>query len=228
MRIRLALVVSLAILAAVAAPARVGAANECAGIPRCIPVAGPWVAVPARGEVEFALQCPQGRGIVGGTDAQASSLDVRATFDGIIASPVSFGRTTASSAFFRAVSAAHRAGMFKPFIGCIPAQNQVSNTLSSPVTPVGPPLDLKTKLVPVNPGFQRSVSVSCPADESLVDSWNATAFTTASPPDPGLASAIRVQTTIAGHSATLSISVSEALPAASHAEVQVGVRCAGG
>jgi hypothetical protein len=133
-----------------------------------------------------------------------------------------------SSAFFRAVSATHRPGAFKPFIGCIPAENQISNTLSSKITPLGPPLDLKSKLVRVNPGFQRSVSVSCPADESLVDSWNATAFTAAPPPAPGLASAIRVQTKIAGHRATLSISVSEALPPASRAEVQVGVRCAGG
>jgi hypothetical protein len=226
--VRLVFVVALAALAATALPGRVGAANECAGIPRCIPVAGPWVAVPAHGEVKFALECPRGRGIVGGTDAQASSLDVRATFDGIIASPVSFGRTTLSSAFFRAVSATHRPGAFKPFIGCIPAENQISNTLSSKITPLGPPLDLKSKLVRVNPGFQRSVSVSCPADESLVDSWNATAFTAAPPPAPGLASAIRVQTKIAGHRATLSISVSEALPPASRAEVQVGVRCAGG
>ena len=196
--------------------------------PRCIPVAGPWVSVPAHGEADFALECPQGRGIIGGTDAQASSLDIRASFDGIVASPVSFGRTTLSTAFFRAVSATHRPGMLKPFIGCIPTQSQVGNTLSSKITPVGPPLDLKTKLVPVNPGFQRSVSVSCPVDESLVDSWNAVAFTTAAPPDPALASAIQVKTTIAGHRATLAISVSEALPLASHAEVQVGVRCAGG
>ncbi len=228
MSVRLIFVVALAALAAAAVPGRVGAANECAGIPQCIPVAGPWVAVPAHGEVEYALQCPQGRGIIGGTDAQASSLDVRASFDGIIGSPVSFGRTTVSSVLFRALSATHRAGAFKPFIGCIPAQNQISNTLSSKITPVGPPLDLKTKLVRVDPGFQRSVTVSCPSDEALVDSWNATAFTGAPPPDPALASAVRVQTRIDGQRAVLSISVSEALPPASHVEVQLGVRCAGG
>jgi hypothetical protein len=228
MSARLLLLVVLALAAAAALAGPAGAANECAGIPRCIPVTGPWVAVPAHGEVTFALECPQGRGIVGGTDAQASSLDVRATFDGILGSPVAFGRTTLSSAYFRAVSATHKPGAFKPFIGCIPAQNQITNTLSSKITPVGPPLDLKMKLVRVNPGFQQSVSVSCPADESLVDSWNATAFTGAAPPTPGLASAIRVQTAIAGHRATLSITVSEALPPASGAEVQVGVRCAGG
>ena len=109
--VRLLFVVALAALAAAAAPGRVGAANECAGIPRCIPVAGPWVAVPAHGEAEYVLQCPQGRGIVGGTDAQASSLDVRATFDGIIGSPVAFGRTTLSSVLFRALSATHKPGL---------------------------------------------------------------------------------------------------------------------
>jgi len=228
MSARLLLLVVLALAAAAALAGPAGAANECAGIPRCIPVTGPWVAVPAHGEVTFALECPQGRGIVGGTDAQASSLDVRATFDGIISSPVSFGRTTLSSAFFRAVSATHKPGAFKPYIGCIPAQNQITNTISSKITPVGPPLDLKAKLVPVNAGFQRRVSVACPAGEALVDSWSATAFTGAAPPAAGLAAAIRVQTTIAGHHATLAISVSEALPPTAGAEVQVGVRCARG
>jgi hypothetical protein len=228
MKLRLAFVVVLAAVAATAAPGRVSAANECSGIPSCLPVTGPWVAVPAHGESTFALECPGGKGIIGGTDAKASSLDVRASFDGIISAPVSFGRTTLGQAFFRAVSATHKPGAFKPFIGCIPTQNQVTNTISSKITPVGPPLDLKTKLVRINPGFQHSVSVSCPADESLVDSWSAVAFTSTNPPDPAIASAVRVQTAIAGQSATLAISVSEAMPKGAGAEVQAGVRCAGG
>jgi hypothetical protein len=216
------------VLAVAAIPARVGAANECSGIPRCIPVAGPWVAVAATGETRFALICPQGRGIIGGLDAKASSLDVRASFDGIVTAPVAFGRTTLASAFFRAVSATHKPGSFQPYIGCIPTQSQVSNTISSKITPLGPPLDLAVKLVPVNPGYQHSVTVRCRSGETLIDSWSATAFTTTAPPDPGFASAIHVKTRIVGTSATLAISVSEALPRTARAEVQVGVRCAGG
>jgi len=32
------------------------AANECNGIPRCIPIEGPWVSVPPNGEVVFAAR----------------------------------------------------------------------------------------------------------------------------------------------------------------------------
>ena len=106
--VRAALVVALAAVAVAAAPGHAGAANECNGIPRCIPVAGPWVAVPAVGEVDFVLGCPLGRGIVAGTDALGSSTDIRATFDGILGSPIAFGRTTAPGRSSRSSAASPR------------------------------------------------------------------------------------------------------------------------
>lgn len=222
----------LAVLAAAVASASVtgnaGAANECNGIPRCLPVEGPWVSVPANGEVWFALSCPQGKGIVAGTDGQASSIDIHATFDGILGAPVAFGRTTNTSALFRAVSGTHHPGAFKPFIGCIPAPSAVRNTVGAQVTPVGPPLDLRFVMVPLNAGTQKIVTLACPAGESLVDSWSATAFTGTKPPAPGLASAVTVQSRRVGARVQLALNASEALPASAHAEVQLGVRCATG
>ncbi len=216
----------VAALAVVALPGTAGAQNECNGVPTCIPVEGPWVIVPANGEVEFALSCPQGKGIVAGTDGLASSLDVHVTFDGNLGAPVAFGRTTSTGVMFRAVSGRHHPGSFKPFIGCIPAPASVRNTIAAKPTPPGPPLALLSKLVPLNPGYQKVVTLSCPAGEALVDSWSTPAFDTINEPDPGLASAIVVKTTITGARAKLAISASEALPAGSHAEVQIGVRCA--
>jgi hypothetical protein len=213
-------------LAVAALPGPAGAANECNGIPRCLPVEGPWVAVPATGEVVFALSCPQRKGIVAGTDALASSTDIRASFDGILGSPIAFGRTTNSAVLFRAVSAHHKAGAFKPFIGCIPTPSAVRNTTAAKPTPLGAPLDLRFSTLRVNPGFQRVVTLACPAGESLVDSWSSTAFSTTKPPAPGLAGAIRVQTHIVDGRAQMAISASEALPAGAGAEVQLGVRCA--
>jgi hypothetical protein len=201
------------------------AANECNGIPRCIPIAGPWVAVPAHGEALFSLSCPGG-GVVAGTDGLGSTLDVRGYFDGILGSPVAFGRTTHNQALFRAVSAHHRPGYFKPFIGCIPAPSSVANTISTEVSPIGPPLDYVARSVIVNPGFQRTIVLSCPAGESLVDSWNSTAFDTPRPPPAGLASAVSVKTRIVGRRAQLFVTASEALPSGLRAQVQVGVRCA--
>jgi hypothetical protein len=223
---RVAFAAVVAALAVAAVPGGAGAANECAGIPRCIPVEGPWVSVPASGEVKFVLSCPQGKGVVAGTDGQASSIDIRATFDGILASPVSFGRTTHTAALFRALSAHHRPGAFKPFIGCIPAPSAVRNTIAAQVSPVGPPLDYVGRIIKLNPGFQRIVTLACPLGESLVDSWSATAFTTPKPPPPAVASAIAVTSKVVGGRVQLAITASEALPSGVRAEVQIGVRCA--
>ena len=69
-----ALLVAGAAALVLALPA--GAANECAGLQVCVPVAGPWVVVPAGHHraalaVEWQLTCPR-RHIVGGLDARLS------------------------------------------------------------------------------------------------------------------------------------------------------------
>jgi hypothetical protein len=224
--LRAGLVAALAVLAVAAVPGGAGAANECNGIPKCIPVVGPWVAVPAHGEVDFVLGCPQGKGIVAGTDGLGSSTDIRATFDGILGSPIAFGRTTHTSVLFRAVSASHRAGAFEPFVGCIPAPASVRNTISTEVSPLGAPLGYVDRILPVRPGLERVVTLSCPTGEALVDSWSATAFTTARAAETGLAAAIAVHTQLSGGHAELRVTASEALPRGAGAEVQLGVRCA--
>jgi len=229
MRLRgVILVAVLGVLAAAAVPGLAGAAGECNGIPRCIPVEGPWVSVPASGEAKFLLECPQGRGVVAGTDAVANTQDVRSTFDAILGSPVSFGRSTSSAVLFRAVSAHHGAGLFKPFIGCIPSPSAVRNTIATKATPLGAPLDLRAVTLKLTPGFQRTITVGCPNGEALVDTWNATAFTGQSPPPPALASAVRVVSRIVKGNAQLTIFASEALPRGAQAVLQVGVRCATG
>ena len=87
---------------AVAAPA--GGANECDGLMVCVPVAGPWVVVPAstgapRERVEFQLTCPRGY-VVGGLDARLSVRAIDVGFIGTLGSPVNPGITTSRSAVF--------------------------------------------------------------------------------------------------------------------------------
>ena len=113
------LVSALAVVAASAAPAH-AATNECRGLQTCIRVPGPWVLVPAHGRAEYLLTCPHGRSVVAGLDAQASSRDVRVSFDGRIGAPVSPGVTTTRYALFRAVSTSGRAETFQPRLGCVP------------------------------------------------------------------------------------------------------------
>lgn len=218
---------AVAALAVAAIPATgSAAANPCSGIPKCIPVAGPWVAVPASGEVDYALGCPGGKGVVAGTDGEASSLDVRASFDAILGSPIAYGRSTHTAVLFRAVSAHHRPGWFKPYIGCIPLPSSVRNTVASQASPLGAPLDFVARTISVTPGFQRTVTLSCPAGESLVDSWSAPASSSASPPRAWFGKAVLVQTKLGARKAQLLVSVNETLPRGLGAQVQVGVRCA--
>src|SRR5205807_2411182 len=104
----------------------------------------------------------------------------------------------------------------------------VRNTIAAKVTPVGPPLDLVFRTIPVNPGAQKVVTLSCPSGETLVDTWNATAFASTAPQPPGFASAIHVQARQVGTKIRVALSASEALPATVQAQVQVGLRCANG
>ncbi len=99
------LITTAALLALAAASTSADAAtNECRGITACIPVAGPWVLVPAHGQATYLLTCPAGRSVVGGLDAQASSPAVRVSFDGRLGAPVGPGVTTTRYALFRAIS----------------------------------------------------------------------------------------------------------------------------
>jgi hypothetical protein len=213
-------------LAAAAIPSTGLAANECSGIPKCVPVEGPWVQVPATGEVEYELACPGGKGVVAGTDGEGSSTDIRASFDAILGAPVAYGRSTHTAVMFRAVSAHHKAGWFKPFIGCIPLPSSVRNTVASQASPLGAPLDYVARTIAVRPGFQRTVTLTCPVGDSLVDSWSTTASSLTTPPRTGFANAILVQPKLGARQAKLLVSVSETLPRGLGAEVQVGVRCA--
>jgi hypothetical protein len=211
------------VLATGAGAATAPITTECAGIPTCIDVPGPWVAVPATGEAKFLLDCPQRRGIVGGVDALASSRDVHVTFDALLGGPVAPGRTTTRYAFFRATSGHHREGLFQPRIGCIPANSgQRATTSAYAITPAGPPLDLAAATMPVNPGSVKRATLGCANGEHLVDSWDATAFAEQVP--PVFADAVQVKRTVRKGLVAVTITASEALPRS--AIVQVGVRCA--
>jgi len=222
---RRALVLGVLILGAAWAAAGAGATTECAGLPTCIDVPGPWVAVPAQGPASFLLECPQRRGIVGGVDSLASSRDVHVTFDGLLGGPVAPGRTTTRYAFFHAVSGHHQDGLFQPRIGCIPASTGQRATTSARVTPPGPPVDLAAATLPVAPGSVRHTTLGCVKGSHYVDSWDAVAFSASNPPPPVFAEAVHVKRVVQAGKVAVTISVSEGLARAAGAEVQIGVIC---
>jgi hypothetical protein len=218
-------VVSLAAAAALA-PAG-GATSECRGIQSCIRVPGPWVLVPARGTAQYLLTCPSGGSVVAGLDAQVTSRDVHVDFVGRLGAPVGPGVTTTRYALFRAVSASKRAQFFQPLLGCVPPQGGGGrSTVSARVSPPGPALELRSRVVVIAPGTVRFGRVACRASERLVGSWNAIAFRTKKVPATANVVFVKTRKVVVGKRAVLTASAADALSIDVHAVAQVGVECA--
>ena len=212
------------LIAATATPA--GATNECRGIRSCIRVVGPWVVVPAHGTSEFLLACPGGRSVVGGLDAQVTSREVHVDFVGRLGSPVGPGVTTTRYALFRAVSSSKTRQLFQPLAGCVPAQGGGGrSTVSARVSPPGPALELRSRIVVISPGAVKYGRVACLPTESLVGSWHSVAFRTKAPPEIGNASFVRAGRVVVGKQVVVTASATDALSIDLHAIVQVGAEC---
>jgi hypothetical protein len=123
-RIALTLLAVAGVAAALAVPAAGRqAANECDGLMVCIPVAGPWVVIPAGASpvrASWELRCPVG--IVAGLDARVSDRAIDVGFTGLLGSPVNPGITTTNAVVFTGTytGTVRRRTTYRPFIGCIP------------------------------------------------------------------------------------------------------------
>lgn len=175
--------------AAGASPAR--AADECNGLMVCVPIRGPWVAVPIgrsipRPKVEWQLTCPQGY-VVAGLDARLSVAGIDITFIGSLGSPVSPGVSTGRTAVFvaRYVGATARAPSFKPYAGCIPSSGGGRIPTAVRVVKPGKPTTRRVKTTRVKPGLT-TVTSACRRREVLVDASNAFGFNTGQPPSESL------------------------------------------
>jgi hypothetical protein len=226
-RAALAVVVAVVgIAAATATPA--GAAGECHGIQKCIHVPGPWVVVPAHGTAEYLLSCPGGRSVVGGVDAQVTSRKVHVSFDGRLGAPVQPGITTTRYAFFRAVSSSSQAQEFQPFLGCIPTQGGGGRSTVSArvVSPPGPAVEYRSRIVVIGPSQVRVARVACLAGESLVGAWHAIAFRTKAPPQLAHVELVHATGVVRGTHVSVTASSTDALSVDAHAIVQAGAECA--
>ena len=184
----------LGALAVAAVPGGAAAANECNGIPRCIPVEGPWVTVPANGEVVFVLALPAGRRDRRrhrrARELARHPRDVRRRSS---ASPVAFGRTTHTPALFRAVSAHHQAGLVQAVHRLYPVARRRFGTRSRPRS-------RRSARRSTSWSGRVTLNAGLPADGHARRARPASRSSTAGtrprstrhgPPPPGLASAIR-------------------------------------
>jgi hypothetical protein len=228
-----AAVIALAVAAAfgvAAAPS--SAAGECDSLPICIPVAGPWVAIPppqgGSAIATWRLACPQG--VVGGVDARASEAAVAVEFPGLIGSPVNPGITTRGSLLFKGTYAGHehKATSFEPFIGCIPGGGGGPRTpvsyMAAPVKP-GTPITVRVTTLGVAEGTLGRTTLACRPGERLLHATHSVGLYTDGVPSEAELAAVRVVQVRRGAKILVS-ATRRGIPVGVRAEVQVQAECA--
>lgn len=235
MRRLLATVLALAAIGSGAATGA-AAADECRGLPVCLPVAGPWVVVPARlagapVPVEYELRCPLPGYVVAGVDARLADAEIDVSFRGETGAPVGPGVTTRGAMLFTAfsTSARRRPSSFRPFIGCIPSRGGGSRSQTAyTATPPG-------GIVPTRPASrvvvsrrlgvgETRISVRCERGSRLLAGSHAVAFRSPTPPTARLLRAVRVARSMRAGAVVARVAASAALTGA-RAELQLHAIC---
>lgn len=237
MRIRRLLSVGLLLLAVgLGGLGEARAANECRGLQTCLPVPGPWVAIPApvRGASSttvWQLRCPLPGYIVAGIDAQVTDRAVDVSIRGENGAPVSPGVTTGREVLFTAVytGGGSRATAFRPFLGCIPTsggggRGETSVRRTAAFTPAKP-LDRRVTERRLVSGATTRVVGRCPAGARLLGSDHAFGFRTGEEPGSTLLGAVRVRRSVAGRIVTAVGTVKPTVPASLRVLLQVHALC---
>jgi hypothetical protein len=220
-----------------AAPART-AANECRGLPVCVPIAGPWVVVPARqggrpATVEYLLSCPRGF-VVAGTDALVAHRATDVSIRGEPGSPVAPGVTVGRDVLFTAVhtGVARAPTSFRPFLGCVPTTGGGgrSQTVYAPRTlfAVHPmrPIVRTVRVGALEAGATSVVVARCAPGGRLLGGSHAVGFYTKREPTDELLAAVRARQNLGGGRVVARASI--ALPSIPRAELQVQALCTKG
>ena len=206
------------------------ATNECRGLMVCVPVAGPWVVVPASTRrVEYEVACPR-RYVVGGLDAELTDRAIDVTFPGTLGSPVNPGITTSTTALFRALytGARPRTTTFRPHIGCIPPAGGGGSPpalVNFAVYPPGRPTVRRVRTVALGAGVRR-VRHACARGERLLAASHAIGFFTRVPPAGAIVAAVTSSRSVRAGRVAVRVEVA---PVARNARavVQVHALCAG-
>ena len=236
MSVRLVAVGLTALALGLISPGAARAANECKGLQVCLPVTGPWVAIPApaRGAlstVVWEMRCPLRNYIVAGVDARVSDRSIDISIRGENGAPVSPGVTTGRAVLFTAVytGGAQRPTSFQPFVGCIPTsggggRGETSVTRAAAFPPAKP-IDRRVVTRRLVSGASVRVVGRCPAGTRLLGADHAYAFRTGTEPGETLIEAVRVRRTPAGRSVTAVASVAALVPQTLRVELQLHALC---
>ncbi len=229
-----------AVLGAALLPGAARALDECRGLPSCVSVVGPWVAVTPSSAggltaVDWELRCPVAGYIVGGTDARVTTRAIRVTVRGEKGSPVSPGVTTGRSIVFTGALATRGGAVqaFLPAIGCLPGsggggRSQTSVRRTGGVDQPGAALVLRVAVGRVPTGTARTVTARCPRGARVVDGSHAVGFRTKAPPSAGVLGGVRTVERRASASVSATVTVGPVVPRSVPVVVQVHAVCARG
>lgn len=215
------------------------ASRECNGLPVCLRVAGPWVALPAPTRearypsVTYQLRCPFRGYIVAGIDAEVSDRSIDLAFLGTIGGPVTPGVATGPAALFLAqyTGVARRPTSFRPLIGCVPTSGGGARSATGAAAlrplPPGSPTIRRVRTLRVLAGTRASLRHGCRPSERLVSASHAVAFHSLQPPEPRVIRAVRVTRRVIGRTISVFVRAKPALGGV-RAEVQIHAVCARG
>jgi hypothetical protein len=212
------------------------AADECRGLQVCLPVTGPWVAIPAAegagpAVAVWELRCPVKGYIVAGIDARVSDRSIDVSFRGENGAPVSPGVTTGREVLFTAIytGTGRRTTAFQPFVGCIPSSGGGGRALTGTAA--------RTAYVPARPVERRvarrrlvsgttvRVVQGCPAGARLLGAQHAYAFYVGAEPGTSLLDAVDVRQTISGRSVVARARLDASVPRKLRVELQLHALC---
>jgi hypothetical protein len=215
------------------------AADECKGLQTCLPVTGPWVAIPASARggaptVVWQMRCPLKGYIVAGVDARVSDRAIDVSIRGENGAPVSPGVTTGREVVFTAIytGAAARLTAFQPFIGCIPTsggggRGETAYRRPAAFAPVKA-LDRRVVRKRLVSGASVRVVGGCPPGTRLLGTSHAYAFRTGAEPGRTLLGAVTVRRTVSGRRVVAVAAVAPTVPQSVGVELQLHSLCSRG
>jgi hypothetical protein len=238
-RARLALLVLLLTTVGLTGVGSAVAADECKGLQTCLPVPGPWVAIPApaggaASTVVWEMRCPLKGYIVAGVDARVSDRAIDISIRGENGAPVSPGVTTGREVLFTAVYAggAPRPTSFQPFIGCIPTsggggRGETAYRRQAAYVPVKA-IDRRVVRKRLVPGASVRVVGGCPAGTRLLGSSSSYGFRTEAQPGLTLLRAVTVRRVVTGRRVVAVASLAPRVPQSVAVDFQLHSLCSRG
>ncbi len=239
MKLRIVLAGVAAAVVALCGSGAASAADECKGLQTCLPVTGPWVAIPApaRGAastVVWQMRCPLRGYIVAGIDARVSDRAIDISIRGENGAPVSPGVTTGREVVFTAVytGGAPRPTSFQPFIGCIPTsggggRGETAVRGTAAYTPVKA-LDRRVVRKRLVSGASVRVVGGCPAGTRLLGTSHAFAFRIDAEPGLTLLRAVTVRRVVSGRRVVAVATVAPTVPQSLAVDLQLHSLCSRG